>query len=165
MKKKMLVAILLLLVLLCVCKANPIIVDTGRMKQHSNPTPISSQPDYPIMLLCLAGVIVVESVILFGFLRDFRIFWACPYANAASTTPGFFILGTSGLNASTPIDTLVCVIMICFMVSVLIEFGLIVAVVKKSTRINTFISIVFANIITYLLIIGFVPLNLLRLNM
>jgi hypothetical protein len=164
MKKIRIIAILVLLGMVYVCEANPIVVRVVGTPFSDEMTDHSGLPDWPAVFLSLVGVSFIESVILLIFLRDFRILWACPYANAISMIPGLLLLGKSGINASTSILTQACIILSYFLISVLVESALIIAVVKKLPLRDTFISILFANAITYLLIVAFAPLGFFYLN-
>jgi hypothetical protein len=164
MKKIRIIVILMLLVIVCVCEANPIVFNVIRKPISDEITNHSDLPDWPAVFLALVGVSFIESVILLIFLRDFRVLWACPYANAVSMIPGFLLLGKSGINASTSILTQACIIICYFLISVLIESSFIIAVVKKLPLRDTFICVLFANAITYLLIVAFAPLGFFYLN-
>ncbi len=102
--KKIIFIVLLVAVLfgtVCVCDANMIIPGIERLPRVDSPADhrLPSTRDYPVLVLCFAGVVFAESVILLGCLRDFRVLWACPYANAVSTIPGFFLsFGNTGLR-------------------------------------------------------------------
>ena len=164
MKKIRIIAIFVLLEMVCVCEANPIVVRVVGTPISDEMTNHSELPDWPAVFLSLIGVSFIESVTLLIFLRDFRILWACPYANAVSMIPGFLLLGKSGINAATSIFTQACIIICYFLISILVESALIIAVVKKLPLRETFISILFANAITYLLIVAFAPLGFFYLN-
>jgi hypothetical protein len=169
MKKIIFIALLVVVLLgtVCVCDANMIIPGLERLPRVDSPADhrLPSTRDYPVLVLCFAGVVFVESVILLGFLRDFRVLWACPYANAVSTIPGFFLLGTLGLDESTSPIAVVCIIIGCFLVSALIESSLIVAVIRKLPLGQTFLSTLAANAMTYFLIIASMPLGFVHLSL
>ena len=76
-----------------------------------------------------------------------------------STIPGLLLFGVSGLKDSSPALIMVYIITGCFVVSVLIESGVIITMVKKLPLIRTLFSVFFANVVTYTLIVVFVPLN------
>ena len=163
MKIRVLVATLVLFGMLCVCEANPIVtrLERDKLYNYSNSNP--SGLDYPTLLLSLASIIAIESVILLRMLGDFRVLLVCPYANAVSTLPGFFLIRVTGLNESAHALTQVCIIMACFLVSVLIESGIIVALIKKLPLRNILNSIFFANAVTYLIILASVWLGFFKL--
>ena len=165
MKKIMLITVIVLLGLLHKCQANPISVGSQWKSSFSETVQDSGLLDVLTILVSLASIIFIESVILLGFLRDYRVLWACPCANVLSTIPGFLLFGNSGLNSAVFILGPTGIIIACFLISISVETGFIVIVLKKLSFGDALISIMIANAITYMLIIFLLLLGFLDLRL
>lgn len=165
MKKITLITVIVLLGLLHKCEANPISVGSQWKSSFSETVQDSGLLDVLTILVSLASIIFIESVILLGFLRDYRILWTCPCANVLSTIPGFLLFGNSGFNGDVFILGPTCIIIACFLISISVEAGFIVIVLKKVSFGDALISIMIANAITYMLIIFLLLLGFLNLRL
>ena len=164
MKTIMLITVIILLGLLHKCEANPISVGSQWKSSLSETIQDSGLLDVLTILVSLAAIIFIESVILLGFLRDYRVLWACPCANVLSTIPGFLLFGSLGFNGVVSILGPTGIIIACFLISILVETGFIVAVLKKLLFGDALISIMVANAVTYMLIVVLLQLGFLDLR-
>ena len=153
MRKIFIMSVIVLFGLSYKCEANPVSVGLHWKSAFGETLQNSGLLDFLEILIFLAVIIFIESVILLAFMRDYRVLWACPCANVLSTIPGILLFGSSGFNGAVSILGPICTFIACILISVLVETGFIIIVLKKLSFGDALTSIMIANAVTYMLII------------